>query len=176
MKTIFTILLLLISSCIFSQIKFDYLKLENSQVIFERVFNLDSLKSSDIEKLLISNVSKVKDFRDFRKDGGIITGKIENAMIDIQKCGFKRMTAPVFLNGSFFCNVSIVWKDEKYKVTISNILFSVPKWAEFTGTEIFAKKRGTEMKEQNDKLIDSGKCLENYLSELFAFSKGKNDW
>ena len=182
MKTIIMIIatVLLVSSNIYSQVKFDNLILENQQVIYERVFVIDSLKSADIERLLTLNMPKVKNLKNFKKDVDIITATIEGATIDYRKCGYTILNAPTFLAHPFWANVSVLWKDGRYRVTITNITFKfnqdfMGSPLEATTTSLFSKKRGQVMKDDSDNLHKAGQCVDDYLSDLFLFKKS-NDW
>lgn len=176
MKTILTItFLLIIDNYIFSQVKFDYLKLENNQFLFERVYDYDSLSADEIEKLLISNVPTLSNIKDFQNNQKIITAKIEGTKIDFKKYGGQSMSVPAFFGGLFFANISIVWKDKKYRVTATNMYFQVQGLGKMTTTDIFTKDRGTEMRIHR-KLEESGIYLQTYLSELFTLKLAKKDW
>ena len=188
MKTIFTILLLLISSYIFSQVKYDYLKLENSQFFFQRVYDYDSLSANEIEKMLIINVPTLKNINDFQSSLSIITAKIDGGKIDYKKYGGSIWTVPNFLGFNFYGNVSIIWKDKKFRVTVTNMVFLNENFNkntnqsifarslnEYTVTDIFTKNKGTEMK-TNKKLEESAIYIQSYLSELFTLNRTKKDW
>src|ERR1035437_3322011 len=90
------IAMLLNSNCI--QAQYDFLKFENTQIYFEKVYNLDSLKANEIEKNLLLSVPKLKDISNFQKSPDIITLKIENSLIDYRKYGGKWSNTAVFMN------------------------------------------------------------------------------
>jgi hypothetical protein len=188
MKTILTTALLLLTNYTFSQVKFDYLKLENSQFFFERVYDYDSLSANEIEKMLIMNIPILKNITDFKSNQTIITAKIDGAKIDYKKYGGSIWTIPNFLAFSFYGNVSIIWKDKKFRVTVTNMIFSNENFNkntnqsifarslnEYTATDIFTKNKGAEMR-TNKKLEESGIYIQSYLSELFTISTVKKDW
>ena len=99
---VMTIVRMLISSNLYSQVKFDNLILENQQVIYERVFITDSLGSADIERLLTLNIPKTKNLKNFKKDDDIITATIEGTTIDYRNCGYNIFNAPPFLAHPFW--------------------------------------------------------------------------
>ena len=180
MKIILTTTLLLFTNYTFSQVKFDYLKLEDNQVIFECIYDIDSLSASEIEKVLISTVPSLKNVVNFNNNQSIITAKIKSDKIDYKRYGGKTMTASTFLAWDMDGNVSIVWKDSKYKVTVSNITFTFMNI--FTGgsqsmtiTDIFTKKNGAEMR-TNTKLQESGNYVQQHLVDLFKLNKLKKEW
>jgi hypothetical protein len=175
MKTLLIIVLILFST--FAQAQYTNLKLEDSQFLFEKVYEKDSLSSKDIEKMLINGVPTIKNLKDFYKHNEIITAKLDNVKIDFRKYGGSWGSSPFFLNHPFFANISIVWKDGKYKVTATNLTFDtgVSAFGVMTCTDIFTKKRGSEIR-TNENIITAGKYIEQYLSELFTISRVKKDW
>ena len=47
--------------------QYNNLQLENTQIFFEKVYTVDSLKTSDIEKLLLTGVPILKEVTGFQK-------------------------------------------------------------------------------------------------------------
>ena len=155
-------------------IEFDYLKLENNQFYFERVYDYDSLSANEIEKMLIVNIPTLKDIKDFQSNQTIITAKIDGAKIDYKKYGGSMWNVPNFLNFKLYGNVSIIWKSKKFRVTVTNMVFlnetfnkntnqSIFALAlnEYSATQIFTKNNGAEMK-TNKKLEESGNYIQKY--------------
>ena len=175
MKLFFFSLILLTTICAKSQVA-ENLKLENKQIVFEKVYVLDSLESSKVEKLLTLNIPKIQDLTGFSKTNEIIIAKIANATIDYRKYGGKWGNTSTILNYPFYCDVLIVWKDQKYRVTISNMYFSGNPLGTVKLSEIFTSNKGTE--------FDSSKIakralyyIDSYLSDLFKISTStQNDW
>jgi hypothetical protein len=155
--------------------QFDNLKLENTQIFFEKVYPVDSLKIGDIEKLLLTGVPKLKDVTSFEKAQDIIIAKINNTLIDYKKYGGSWGSTAVFLNHPFFADVSIVWKDGKYKVTVSNMYFNTAGFGIMKCSDIFTKNRGTELSTNNN-VVEAGQYIEKYLADLFLIKQDKNDW
>jgi hypothetical protein len=175
MKIILTTYLLLICNLTFSQVKFDYLKLENNQFFFERVYDCDSLNADEIETMLISNIPKLKNVTDFQNNQKIITAKINADKVNFKKYGGSSFSSSVFLGGDFFGNVSIVWKDKKYKVSVTNMYFVMAGFGKMTATDIFTKNSGAEMR-TNRKVEESGNYIQSHLSDLFTINAVKKDW
>ncbi|NWJ49435.1 MAG: hypothetical protein HXX14_01090 [Bacteroidetes bacterium] len=167
------IALLLNSNCI--QAQYDYLKFENTQLYFEKVYSLDSLKSLEVEKNLLLGIPKLKDVTNFQKSPDIITLKIENSLINYRKYGGKWATTAAFLNNPFFADVSIVWKEGKYKVTISNMYFNTAGFGIMKSSNIFLKKHGSEF-DSRENVILAGQYVEKYLADLFLIKKESKDW
>ena len=171
---IFTIILF-IPGLLKSQVA-ENLKLENKQIIFEKVYLLDSLEVNKVERLLTLNIPKVQDLTNFSKTNEIIIAKLANATIDYRKYGGKWANTSGGLNYPFFCDVSIVWKDQKYRVTISNMHFSGNPLGTVKVSEGFTSKKGTVL--DNSKTATKALYyIDNYLSDLFKISTSiKNDW
>ena len=130
---------------------------------------MDSLQSSQIQKLLTSNISKTKDLTDFNMTNEIITAKIKNAYVDYKKYGGKWGNTSAFLNHPFFGDISIIWKDQKYRVTVTNMYFDVARLGIMKLSDLATKKKGTELGESNI-LIRSLQYIDNYLSDLFKIN------
>lgn len=174
MKPLLSILLLATPFLVKAQ--YDNLKLENGQVYFEKVYSVDSSDAYSIERLLTMNVPKLKDVNDFNKTSDIITAKIKDALIDYKKYGGKWGNTAAFLNHPFFGEISIVWKDQKYRVTVSNMHFNTAGFGIMKCSDLVTKKRGTEL-ETSKGMITAGQYIEKYLSDLFLIQKSSNeDW
>ncbi len=167
------LILLLLPTSLLAQ--YDYLKFENSQIFFEKVYQLDSLSSEDIEQILIVTIPKIKDLSGFEKTQEIIVAKIHNAYIDYKKYGGKWGTTETILNYPFFSNVSIVWKDGRYRVTVSNIYFDANRYGTMKCTDLLTKKKGTELSTDKS-IIAAGQYIEKYLSDLFLVKQELSDW
>ncbi|MRX46667.1 hypothetical protein GJJ64_05670 [Pedobacter sp. HX-22-1] len=159
----------------FAQAQYDYLKLENTQLVFEKVYALDSLKDTDIEKLLSAGVPKLKDVTIVEKSNELIIAKIKNSYIDYRRFREYWRIAPSYLGDQFFGDVAIMWKDGKYKVTVNNMYFYSTTHGMMKSTDIFTRKRGSELK-TNTNTIVSGGYIERYLADLFLVKPDKNNW
>jgi len=155
--------------------QYNNLQLENTQIFFEKVYTVDSLKTSDIEKLLLTGIPILKDVTSFQKSQDVIIAKINNTLIDYKKHGGSWGGTAVFMNHPFFGDVSIVWKDNKYKVTVSNMYFNTAGFGLMKCSDIFTKKRGTELS-TNSNTITAGQYIEKYLADLFLIKQAKKDW
>ena len=159
-----------------SRSQFNNLKLEKGQVYFEKEYTLDSIDITSVEKLLTMNVPKIKDVSDFNKSVDFITAKLKDAYIDYKKYGGKWGNTWAVLNHPFFGDVSIIWKDQKYRVTITNMYFNTAGFGIMKCSDMFAIKNATEF--TNSKIsIKSGEYVEKYLSDLFLINKSaKDNW
>lgn len=97
---IFSLFLLLLSSLSLTS-HYKYLKLENGQIKFEKIYTLDSLSSTEIEDALLSNLPKFKKFNLTTNLQGKIIGKIEGSRVDVTQYGGRRMSESAFLGYPF---------------------------------------------------------------------------
>lgn len=169
------LIILFLLTPFFVHAQYDNLKLENAQIFFERIYPVDSLKTSDIEKLLLTWVPKLKDVTNFEKAQDIIIVKINNTIIDYKKYGGSWGNTAVFMYHPFFGDVSILWKDGRYKVTVSNMYFITAGFGIMKCSDIFTKKRGTELS-TNKNTVAAGQYIEKYLTDLFLIKQDKKDW
>ena len=193
MKKYFTLLIILLSNSVYSQTidplydseskndksissdtNYKYLKNINNQIVFEKIYILDSLKSSQIEEMLISNIPNLSDIYDFQKSNNIITFSIKGVYIDIKKFGLRRMSMNAILAFPMNANISIVWKDGKYKLTTSNISFNVVSFGIQKLTQHILNKDGTLSEKKLD--IQLGHCVEETLSEKFTITATNLSW
>lgn len=172
MRAIF-ILYLLIPVATFSQS--ENIKLENHQVIFEKKYVLDSLSADKVKSLLSSKIPIVKGITDYYNGGEVITAKLKNATIDYRVYGGKWATTATYLNYPFDANVSIIWKEGAYKVTVTNIVFRVPALGDIELGEAITSKKGTIFSSNKTSVKATG-YIDNYLSDLFTFKKDSSNW
>jgi hypothetical protein len=178
MKRILQLLMLLITSTSYSQDvgPYKYLKKENGAVFFERVYDMDSVSAQEVESFLTANLPSIRDFSDFVKTPDVITGKVKDCLVDYKRYGGKWGNTLALLNHPMFANVSIVWKDNKYRVTVNNIYFMTAGLGKMKLDEVVTKRRGTEF-DPNRTVVSGGIYVEKYLSELFEIEKSKKaDW
>lgn len=169
------LLLIVIFSPLFSNAQYAWIKMEKGDVFFEKVYSVDSTDAKQIEQMLMTGVPRAKDVSNFTKTPDMITAEIKNCLVDYKKYGGKWGTTAVYMNHPFFAAVSILWKDNKYKVTVSNMYFDTAGLGKMTGSDIFTK-RGKEL-DQSKIVVRSGEYLEQYLSDLFYMVKNqKSDW
>jgi len=157
-----------------SDTNYKYLKNINNQIVFEKIYILDSLKSSQIEEMLISNIPNLSDIYDFQKSSNIITFSIKGVYIDVKKFGLRRMSMNAILAFPMNANISIVWKDGKYKLTTSNITFNVVSFGIQKLTQHILNSDGTLSDKKLD--IQLGQCVEQTLSEKFIITNKNSNW
>lgn len=148
------------------------IKLENGQLYFEKVYEVDSLSSLNMEQFLIYNISKLNYITDFSVNNYIITSKIKGVVINYREYGAKWGSTPVYMNHPFFCDIKIIWKERKYRVTATNMVFNVPGFGTTQLSLLATKKNGTEFRENQ---LAALSIIEQFLSEFFTIKKTQND-
>lgn len=152
-----------------SDTNYQYLKKVNNQIIFEKIYFLDSLKIEEVERNLISKISDIHPLQSFKKRSKIISFSLKNVQIDYNKCGLNKLTMNPILGFPLSCNISVIFKDEKCIITASDIIFKVVDFGEQRLTDHIL----------NDKLVFDnntivtmlGKCVESFFSDEFNFDR-----
>jgi hypothetical protein len=149
--------------------QFEFLKIENGQIVFEKIYDL----KGDIKKSLISDlkqrsyISEIQVFDDF------LTCKLKNINIDYTRYGANAFNVHQALRDKFFCDINIDWKTDKYKVTVNNMYFASDG---LLGNQ-FAHQYFTRENKFIDKPSYQKACsiIEKCLAESFIITK-KKDW
>jgi hypothetical protein len=157
-----------------SDTNYQYLKKVNNQIIFEKIYFLDSLKIEEVERNLISKISDIHSLQSFKKSDKIISFPLKNVQIDYNKYGLNKLTMNPILGFPLSCNISVIFKDEKCIITASDIIFKVVNYGEQRLTDHIL----------NDKLLFDnniivtmlGKCVESFFSDEFNFDKYITSW
>jgi hypothetical protein len=147
------------------------LKAVNGALVYEKIF---SSTSPDIEELLTKNCSSLRDTKDFFKGKDYISLKFHRAEIDFRSQGGKWGNTAVWIQHPFYANVNVMWKDGKYKVTVSNMKTIVDaNGMDFPFNDMFIKKgqingggiRGNALQ-----------YLDNWLTKTFTFLDKTDNW
>jgi len=155
----------------FVQAQYQYLKLENSQIFFEKIYSIDSLANNGIKKLLLKEVPNLKDLKGFQNSKDTIIAKIENTFIDYKKYGGRWSNTDAFMNYPFSGDILIVWGDGKYKVMVSNMYFNKKGSSDkIKCSDLFTKDKRTRFGTRKIG-ISSRKYLEKYLADIFLIKK-----
>lgn len=144
---------------------------------FERVFELDSLSSADIEKKLIQFVPGRPGISSFYQSGDLMTAKIEHGKIDYKRFGNKWGGTCSYFNFPLFANVAINIKDGKYRVIVTNMIFKTESNVLGDVEAEFCTSNMNHTKWTTSKVsTSSAKVLQAYLSDLFAVKPVSDDW
>lgn len=153
---------------------YQYLKKANNQIIFEKIYFLDSIKIEEVERNLISKISEIYLLQSFKKSSKIISFPLKNVKIDYNKYGLNKLTMNPILDFPMSCNISVIFKDEKCIITASDIFFKVVNYGEQRLTDHIL----------NDKLLFDdniivtmlGKCVESFFLDEFNFDRYITSW
>lgn len=153
---------------------YKYLRKVNNQVVFEKTYILDSLNSETIEDLLTSSFPSLADVSSFQKSIKIISFDLKNVYIDYKKYGLKRMTMSPILAFPMSCNVSIIWKDGKYRITASNISFNVVTFGIQKLTDHILND--SLWFDEKKVVTTMGHCVELFFAEKFKIETINTNW
>lgn len=173
MKYLWIIVLLCLNAHIHAQSPpYEYLKMENRDVLFERVYLIDSLSAGQLNSLLVNELPKASGVKDIKIASDFISAKLETT-IDYRKHGMKWSASPPILNHPFFAEVSFNWKDGRYRVICSNMYFNTAGFGKIDMKTFLLKKQSAFDTRPN--IIKTGEMIERHLNDLFQFSQ-KKDW
>ena len=184
MKYIFSIIILLITVKSYSQIEnpYTHLKIDNGQLIYENIFIKDSLKGIEIETLLTQQLPTAKGITNIKSANGVITCNFINLFISWDKYEANNMSSVT--NAPMSGNINILIKDNKYKVTVNTIVFSITSpvlginqiITTATSIENILMKNGqTEYRTRGD-LVRIGKAIEQQFNDIFTLKPIHTDW
>lgn len=155
--------------------QYDNLILENGNLYFEKVYTVDSMPVQLIEKLLTSNIPVTKSVSSFIKIGDVITAKLTGSEIDIKKYGGNFWKDPAIVNHPVYGDINIIWKDNKYKVRVTNIYFLVGGTTKYPIDDLITLNNGKEF-DKRKATFKIGNYLQFHLSDLFTFKMTKDNW
>lgn len=166
-------LILIVKIAVGQESPYKNYKMNGGQLLFSHVYDCDSLSSPQIESLLNRSIPTIKGVTDFRKEENVITCRFINALIDYRKYGKKWASTPALLNHPYSGNITIEWKDKKYKVVLSNVIFHTAGFGDMNLEDILTRNKGKEWDERkNTKLI--GNLTEQYFIDLFVINYDNN--
>lgn len=162
---------------------YKYFKTENNQFVYEAIFSMDSLNSSQIESLLLSNLPMAKSVTNVKSSNGIITANFVNLIIDWRKFGGTLTGSTMFMRDPFNGNIIIQIKNGKYKVIVNSLMCNISLAAPLSN-QIENKLNSIETLFLNYKMeyktkesiVDAGKVMELQLNDIFTIKPIKSDW
>lgn len=170
------LILLLLPSLLLAQNKdpYNYLRVENEQVIFQGIYRYDSLSGQQLKQALSTYIPTINGLKDYHLEGDVITG-VFSGYIDYKKYGGRAANVPAFLNYPFTANVNFIWKEGRYRTTATNIVFHTAGFGDMDATMIFIKGKKIKVWDDKQIIIKAGEYVEQYLNELFTI-KQSNNW
>lgn len=155
--------------------EYRFLKLKESQVYFESIYQTDSASSMDMKSRLGQFIPNIKSLKDYRVEGDLITATISGVTVDYRKYGGKWGNTATFLNHPFSANLNIVWKANKYKATVTNIIFHTAGFGDSNITDLLSKGKSDRSWVKNKTALQAGVYIEKYLYDLLSEKKNE-DW
>jgi len=155
------------------------IKCVNNQVIYEKVFITDSLSSLKIQELLLNTIPKLSGIKGLSMGDKILTAKVVELKVDYKKYTDKLdWIQGVWLKHPFYADLSILWKDGKYKVTLTNMNFIAGERVALICNDFFLEKddSGNQVIKSNQKFLDTILVMERYLDDYFNVSHQISEW
>ena len=116
------LLLLILFSSLTINISFsqsENFELDDGQVIWRKVINSDLTKTQ-----LLTNISQSGHFINVLEVGENVTAQVDQLIIDYEGNGWSYLSTPIEIIQSYIkCFVIIEFKEDRYRVTLKNILF-----------------------------------------------------
>ena len=176
MKKLILIFFLSCSILYFGQI--ENFKLENEQISWQKIYDTD--KSFDeIYDLIKSNTQ----FSDVVRDENSITFLIKDYSIDYKGAGGSLLMTNAYISNSKYSgNVLLNFKDSKYRITLSHIMYLYTSMDLNFGRNqtSYSLEESVIKKSEFRSIYKKDSSIFNYsFTKLFDFSKYKkstNDW
>lgn len=106
-------------SVLFSQPNSDLFRVENDQIIYQKVFEYSIPKDE-----LLSNIYRSRSIEIIRTEDDLISGSFQKIEMPkyARELGYKELTAPIFAMRNYLMgDIDIQVKEGRYRVTISDI-------------------------------------------------------
>lgn len=159
----------------FAQSPYQFPKYEEGEVLFDKVYDVDSLTVGQIETLLADRLPGVKNLINFNKATDQFTEQLNRCYIDIRRNEKRTMTNLPLLDYPMTVSVSAFRKDGKYRIVVDRMqwitdvtLTGEPIRSAISAAEVFHS--GKKWRKMNI-VLTGGKDMEQYLSDLFDFTK-----
>lgn len=150
--------------------------LKNSEIIFQKTYDVDLLKSELIEKLK-NHLPTIKNFQlteSPNQTNDQFSGKFADYIVNYRKYGGSLMNTLIALNYPLTANVIVQVKDYKYRVTVSNLLFknvqTMGQSYDILLDDGMTKAKRTKIT-TNSTVIKAGGYINQELTELFDINK-----
>lgn len=158
---------LLISNFIQSQeVNYERFKIEDNKIIWQNIYNKDSITTAE-------NIKKIPQLKMFTD----ATGEVINQKIDCK-------SVAIYMISTFRFNVLIEEKDNKFRITVSQILFDsnmqfnfglVTTDRKYISLEEAEVRTSDKTFRKNNQSKTNLTCLDNFFLNFFK-QKQKSDW
>lgn len=146
----------------------------DGKITYQKVFDAPGLSKVDIVNLFHSGPFT-------QIDTMSLYSKLNNYTINYKKHGYSMMNIPVYARGNFTGNVKIELKDNRYRVTASNFMYTagvefniggVTATDQPTPLETYALKKDGTIRPAQQIVIDA---IDKDLTDLFTIKQQTND-
>lgn len=174
MKILFLILSVFISIPLLAQ-ETNNFKIENNSLIWQKVYG-EKIPAEYIVKQLKSN----GDIDNLEFSNNQLTGKLD-IPANYKSAGFSEMNIPMYIpRNNIVCAVTIVFKENRYRVTLRNIKLKatmedpLTKIGEVSNLDSYALKRGNS--EFKNQFLKNPSKIYNYtFNKIFDIKEKKSD-
>lgn len=152
--------------------QFENFILEDQTVIYQKIFEQDSLTQDQIQEKLYRFIPTVRGLSEYTINKSLIIAKIANNYIDCSKYLPKKEKASIFLNFRHEGQVLIDWKTGRYRLVVKDLTFYL---AQYSGISLTVYLTKTNKKEFRDlrAIKNACTCLDSYFTELFTLKTHK---
>jgi hypothetical protein len=123
MKRLMLLLLLTPLFAMAQTFTFPNLKIVNNQVIFQKVYPCNGMNADQVKAALLEFVPGIRFFSLSSVTDNRIIGFLESTQVNVKKYGGNRISASAVANDPMTASVIFEWKDGRYRVTVSNVIF-----------------------------------------------------
>lgn len=159
---------------------YKHMVLADGQVSYQNVYDAPGTQKGALFKLLNKYIPTIPSLGEYNADtSGTITARFVDIHIPYRQYGGHTIGGWAPVKCPINANVTILIKDEKYKVIISGILFDLrglgKDWPIMSIEELTTKKKQTEF--INKKMVVEGVIImQNYFTKNFTLKEQNNDW
>ena len=146
-------------------------KLENKEVFYERVFEVENTSPEELVKIIENHLKTISSIENINTSQNTINAQSNKTLIDYKKYGEKSMSTWRVLNCPTASKITIQVAPNKYTLLIRDIEFScsLPQPTTYTLNRKTTKK-GMEFKDS--KIITDGLIyLDKYFTDEFDVTK-----
>lgn len=180
------LLLVMLPFIAFGQDTLQFMKVNNGQVYYERIFDIPGKSGEELKSDLVKFIPSIASISDFNVNKNSITARLQNDKIPLKKYGLTSMGSSILITSAFDANINIQVKDGKYKVTVSGVYFKTGltlKMSVVNGDmngqleDIAYKKRKDRLvNSRNPQKFEEAKAFQDYMSGKFQINVEKSDW
>ncbi len=153
--------------------------LEGNQVYWQKVLPRENIRADSLESLFEAAVLPKIKYSKLDKRPALLSFDVEDGAIDYKKYGGRNFSTGVFAKQAHLYHVVVEFKDERYRVTISQIqnIDDKVKSVNEPFEEAVTKNGGSFLQ---SKMVETGlQIMNTYFTEKFTipqYIKQKTDW